>query len=172
MSKRLKTMMVDELRRGYEGAEHCVVVDVHRAGGEESVALRRYLAERGVRLRTVRNSIAVRALAELGMGEVERYLRGPCALASGGEDLLSLARALVDCAREHQVVELRGAVCEGQPLEAERVKELAGIGSLEALLAAVVGVLQAPLRQVVGTVAAPLSGLASVVKQAAELSEG
>ena len=172
MSKRLKKMMVDELRRQYEGAEHCVVVDVHGAKGEESVALRRYLAERGVRLRAVRNSTAVRALAQLGMGEVERYLRGPCTLASGGEDLLSLARALVDCAREHKVVELRGAVCEGRPLEAERVKELAKIGSLEGLLAAVVGVLQAPLRQLAGTVAAPLSGLASVVKQAAERSEG
>ena len=172
MSKRLKQMMVEELRREHEGAEHCVVVDVHRAKGEESVALRRYLAERGVRLRAVRNSTAVRALAQVGMGEVERYLRGPCALASGGEDLLSLARALVECAREHQVVELRGAVCEGRPLEPERVKELARIGSLEALLAVVVGVLQAPLRQMAGTVAAPLRGLSSVVKQAAERSEG
>lgn len=168
MSKRLKELMVDELRRQYEGVENCLVVDVHRTPGEESVALRRYLLERGVELRAVKNSVAARALAELGMGEIQRYLQGPCALASGGEGLLSLARALMEWARKHPTVELRGGICAGRAVGARRVQELAEIGSLEALRAVVLRALQAPLRQMAGTVAAPLSGLANVVRQAAE----
>jgi large subunit ribosomal protein L10 len=168
MSKRLKELMVDELRREYRGVESCLVVDVHRAGGEESVALRRYLIERGVRLRVVRNSMAVRALAEVGLGEVQRYLEGPCALASGGEDLLALARTLIECRQKHRTFTVRGGVSAGRPVGARDVEQLAELGTLEHLRARVAGAFQAPLRQVAWVVAAPLSGLASVLKQAAE----
>ncbi len=170
MSKRLKELTVEELTRTYEGTENCLVVDIHRADGEEAAGLRRYLAEQGVRVRVVKNSLAARALSALGLGEIRRYLQGPCALAVSGQDLLQMARALVECAREHRTLELRGGVCAGRALGPEQIEELARLGSREALLATVVGALQAPLRQVVSTVAAPLRGLASVLKQVAEQS--
>ena len=168
MSKRFKELMVEELRREYQGVESCLVVDIHRARGEQAVALRRYLAERGVALRVVKNSVAARALSQLGLGEVYHYLEGPRALAVGGEDLLELARALVDCARVHQVMELRGGVCAGRAIDPQQIEELARLGSHEALLATVIGALQAPLRQAVSILAAPVSGLATVLKRAAE----
>ena len=167
MSKRLKELVVEELRRNYEGVKSCLVVDIHRVGGEQVVALRRYLAQAGVELRVVKNSLAARALSQLGLGEVNRYLEGPCALAAGGQDLLALARALVDCVREHKVVELRGGVYAGRPIGPEQIEELARLGSQEVLLAVVVAALQTPLRQVAGVLAAPLRGLASVLQQAA-----
>jgi large subunit ribosomal protein L10 len=165
MSRRLKELMVDEIRREYQGVQTCLVVDLHRADGEEAVALRRYLAERGVRLRGVRNSMAARALAELGMGEVERYLEGPCALASGGEDLLALARALLECRQKHRSLAVRGGVSDGRPVGARQVEELAQLGSVERLRALVVGAFQTPIRQLAWALGAPLGGLASVLKQ-------
>lgn len=168
MSRRLKQLVVEELRQAYEGVSSCLVVDLHRADGEQAVALRRYLAERGIRLQAVKNSLAVRALAQVGMGDVERYLDGPCALASGGEDLLALARAFLECAREHRVLAVRGGVSEGRPVEASQIEELARMGSLEALRATVVGALAAPLRQVAAAFAAPLGGLARVLQQVAQ----
>jgi large subunit ribosomal protein L10 len=168
MSRRLKELVVDELRREYQGVETCVVVDIHRADGEEAVALRRYLVERGVRLRAVRNSMAARALAEVGLGEIERYLEGPCTLASGGEDLLVLAKALIECRQKHRTLSVRGGVSSGRPLDAGEVEHLAEVGSLERLRALVVGAFQTPLRQVAWVVGAPLSGLASVLKQIAK----
>jgi large subunit ribosomal protein L10 len=168
MSRRLKELMVDELRRAYQGVETCLVVDLHRANGEEAVALRRYLAERGVRLRAVRNSMAARALAEVGMAEVERYLEGPCALASGGEDLLGLAKTLIECRQKHRTLAVRGGVSAGRPMDARKVEELAQVGSVERLRALVVGALETPLRQLAWTLGAPLSGLAGVLKQVAK----
>lgn len=168
MSKRLKQLVVEELRQAYEGVQDCLVVNVERADGEQAVALRRYLAERGIRLQVVKNSLAARALAQVGMGEIERYLEGPCALASGGEDLVALARALLECAREHEVLEVRGGVSQGRPVEPGQVEELAKMGSLEALRATVVGALAAPLRRAAGAFAAPLSGLAGVLQRVAQ----
>jgi len=167
MSKRIKELTVQELRREFEGVETCLVVDVHQAKGPEAVALRRYLRERGIRLRTVKNSLAARALSELGLGEVRQFLEGPCALASGEEDLLALAKAVVDLRREHRTVQVRGGVCSGRPVGPEQLQELARLGSREALLAVLIGTFQAPLRQVATVVAAPLSGLAGVLSQAA-----
>jgi len=168
MSKRLKELMVDELRQEYRGVESCLVVDIHRASGEEAVALRRYLSERGVRLRAVPNSMAARALAEVGLGEVQRYLEGPCALASGGENLLALAKTLIECRQKHRTLAVRGGVSAGRAVGAQDVEQLAELGSLEHLRARVVGAFQTPLRQVAWVLAAPLSGLAGVLKQVAE----
>jgi len=167
MSRRLKELVVDELRREYQDVQNCLVVDIHRADGEEAVALRRYLAERGVRLRGIRNSLAARALAEVGLGEVKRYLEGPCTLAFGGEDLLVLAKALIDCRQKHRALAVRGGISSGRPVDAGEVEHLAEVGSLERLRSLVVGAFQAPLRQVTWVVAAPLSGLAGVLKQIA-----
>jgi large subunit ribosomal protein L10 len=168
MSRRLKELVVDELRREYQGVQTCLVVDIHRADGEEAVALRRYLSERGVRLRVVRNSMAARALTEVGLGEVKRYLEGPCALASGGEDLVVLAKVLVECRQKHRALAVRGGVSDGRPLDVREVEHLAELGSVERLRALVIGAFQAPLRQVTWVVAAPLSGLAGVLKQIAK----
>ena len=89
---------------------------------------------------------------------------GPMALAISVEDEVAPARVVYQYAKEHDALEIVGAVTgDGQVLTPAQVKALATLPTREQLLAQVVGTIASPLSGFVGVMGANVRGIVTVL---------
>jgi len=117
--------------------------------------LRRRLRAAGVEYVVVKNTLALRALADTQVGGLEQHFAGPTALVLGGADPVTAARVLADFAREHEKPAIKIGFVDGKAVTPQQVKRLASLPTRNELLAQLGGALQAPL----AGFAAALNGL-------------
>ena len=88
-------------------------------------------------------------------------LEGPTAIAflESDGDPVAVAKALVDAARETRVLEVRGGMLEGRPVEPGEIESLAKLPPLDILRSQVLGTVIAPLTGIVALFTAPLQDL-------------
>jgi large subunit ribosomal protein L10 len=94
-----------------------------------------------------------------------RYLEGPTAVAFAFEDASSVARVLVDYAKDNEKLGLKGGVVEGEVLDAKGIEALSKLPSKLELRGMLAGTLQAPLRNVAGTLYALLGHVRNALEQ-------
>jgi len=152
VAKELKQLIVDELSRQYEGMDRCVVVNFSGLSSQATVEIRRRLREHDIDLKVVKNSLMARALKRVGLESLVGLLDGPCAVLTGGEDVVELAKILRELTGPEIVI--RGGYGEGQVLASEDVKRFATIPPKPVLIAGFLNVCQAPLRGIAGTLGA------------------
>jgi large subunit ribosomal protein L10 len=127
--------------------------------------LRGKLLEHGARFAVVKNTLTRRAAEAAGNAPLLALLEGPTAIAfiESGGDSVAVAKALVDAARDTKVLEVRGGVFEGRPIEAGEIESLAKLPPVDVLRGQVLGAIIAPLTTIVGLFAAPLQDLYGLI---------
>ena len=154
MSRAVKSKMVTELRERYGSAGDCAVCGFEGTTAGEFVEIRAALAEKGIRMHVVRNRLVKLALDRMDRSSVTALLEGPCAIATSADvDPVEFLKAVTDNVDKHAKLSLRGAMVEGQTLDAEQAAHLARIPSREILYAMIGGGIVAPVRQVAGAFA-------------------
>src|SRR5205814_5568546 len=127
--------------------------------------LRTKLLEHGARFAVVKNTLTRRAAEAAGSDTLLALLEGPTAIAflESDGDPVAVAKALVDAARETRVLEVRGGMLEGRPIEAAEIESLAKLPPLDALRGQVLGTIIAPLTGFVALFTAPLQDLYGLI---------
>jgi len=115
--------------------------------------------------RVEKNTLARRAVTELGLSELEELLVGPVALAYIKGDPIAAAKVLATFAREHPELLIKGAVLEGRVLTEDEAKGLATVDSLDVSRAKIAGLLTAALRQIAMISQAPAQRILYVLDQ-------
>lgn len=132
--------------------------------------LRNKVRAAGASYKVAKNTLVKRALEGSPFAGINIYLQGPTALTTA-DDAVAAAKAIVDFAKTNEKLEIVGAGFGTQVLDANGVKNLAKLPSLNELRGKLVGLLQAPATKVAGVVQAPAGQLARVLsaksKQAA-----
>lgn len=149
-TKAEKQQMVTGLAGKLRGAPTVYVTDFTGLNVAMITDLRRRLRKAGVEYVVVKNTLALRAMAEAQIAGLESYLGGPTALVLGGADPVAAAKVLSDFAKEFEKPAIRAGLVEGRAVTPEQVKHLAGLPSKTELLAQMGGALQAPLAGFVG----------------------
>src|SRR5262249_24183014 len=80
MSRALKEKMTGELVQELDGLTGCVVIGYEKLDTDEAQALRARLRQDGVRMRVIKNSLALVALDKVGMSPAKEFVSGPSAL--------------------------------------------------------------------------------------------
>jgi large subunit ribosomal protein L10 len=171
LTRREKEQAVETLRDRLERAEAVVVTDYRGLSVAQLSKLRRDLRARGAEFHVVKNSLTERALAEVGVSLPAELLTGPTGLAFLYEDLSAPTKALQDCAKETNILTIRGGLLSGKALDAKGINALADLPSREQLLAQLLGVIQGPQRQLVTVLNAPLRDLVSVLNAKVEADQ-
>ena len=96
MSKPVKTLLRKNLVRRLAGVDSLAVLSLTGVDGISNNRLRRELRAKDIRVAVVKNSVARAALADVGLSSVCELIDGPCALAFGGDNVVSLVRELLD----------------------------------------------------------------------------
>ena len=151
MAKELKRLIVDELKERYKDIDRCVVVDLTGLSAEATVEVRNTLREHDITLSVVKNSLMTQALRQVGLEDLVPVFDGPCAVATGAEDIVELAKILNETSQKLRSVALKGGYGEGQVLQPRDVRRFAVIPPREVLLGQFLGAASAPVSGFVRT---------------------
>ena len=165
MQKEDKERIVAELTEKLRSAETLFVADYRGLTMPQIDALRGRMLENGARLSVVKNTLTRRAAQAAGADALLALLEGPSAIAfiEADGDMVAVAKALADSARETKVLEIRGGVMQGREISAASVEELAKLPALDVLRGQVLGAIIAPLTAIAALLNAPLQNLHGLI---------
>jgi large subunit ribosomal protein L10 len=168
VNKEEKAAAVEEIAQRLGEAEAIFAVDYRGISVTEAADLRSSLREADATFRVVKNRLAKRAAEQAGTNELQDLLDGPIALTFVKGDAVIAAKAIATFARQHDVLEYRGGIMDGEPLDPEKFGAIARLPGLDVLHGQLVGVTASPLTGLTRGLAAMISGLAVGLGQIAE----
>ncbi|MGE3690352.1 MAG: 50S ribosomal protein L10 [Novosphingobium sp.] len=127
----------------------------------QSTQLRTKMREAGATYKVAKNRLAKLAIKDTDYEGIGEYLTGPTALATS-VDPVAAAKAAVDFAKTNEKLEIVGGAMGAQVLNAEGIKALASMPSLDQLRGTLVGLIQAPATKIAQLSTAPAAKLARV----------
>jgi len=161
VKKEDKERVVAELTERLRTTETLLVADYRGLTMPQIDDLRSKLLEHGARFAVVKNTLTRRAAEAAGSDALLAMLEGPTAIAflESDGDPVAVAKALVDAARDTRVLEVRGGLLEGRPIEADEIESLAKLPPFDVLRSQVLGAITSPLTAIVGLFTAPVQDL-------------
>jgi large subunit ribosomal protein L10 len=127
----------------------------------QSTLLRTRMRDAGAQFKVSKNSLAKLAIANTDYAGIGELLTGPVALATS-VDPVAAAKVVIDFAKTNDKLEVVGGSMGAQVLNAEGIKALASLPSLDQLRATIVGLVQAPATKIAQLTTAPAAKLARV----------
>ncbi|MFG6117301.1 large subunit ribosomal protein L10 [Thalassobacillus cyri] len=141
-----KKQIVSEIADKLRNSKSTILVDYRGLDVAEVTELRQQLREAGVDFKVYKNTMTRRATEEAELSELNETLVGPTAIAFSDEDVVAPAKILNNFAKDHDALEIKGGVIEGNVASLEQIKELADLPNYEGLVSMLLSVLQAPVR--------------------------
>ena len=144
-------------------AETSMVVVTRNAGltVAEVSELRRRMRAAGATYKVAKNRLALLALDGTRFDGIKPLLKGPTALA-WAHDPVAVAKTAVEFAKTNDKLVVIGGALGAQTLNADGIKALADLPSLDTLRAGLVGMIATPATRIAGVLAAPAGQLARV----------
>ena len=160
-----KERLVGELTDKLREADTLIVADYRGLTMPQIDELRGKLIEHGAKFTVVKNTLTRRAAEAAGADALLALLEGPSAIAfiESDGDMVAVAKALADSARNTKVLEIRGGLMQGRTISAADVEELAKLPPFDVLRGQILGAIVAPLQNLLGLVSAPLQDLVGLI---------
>ena len=167
MDRTQKSEVVTTLNATF--AEIGVVVVTRNLGMTvaQSTDLRQKMRDAGATFKVTKNRLAKIALKDTQYEQLSDLLTGPIALATSA-DPVAAAKVAIEFAKTNDKLEIVGGAMGDTLLDAEGVKTLASMPSLDELRAKIVGLIQAPATKLATVIQTPASQLARVFNAYAE----
>jgi large subunit ribosomal protein L10 len=173
MPRAEKVEQVELLTEKLRNARVAVLTDYRGLTVGQLQDLRGRLRAQDVEYRVVKNTLARRAALEAGHPDFQEQLKGPVAIAFGGEDVGAPPRLLAEFVRQTRLrLDIIGGLVEGRVLGPDQVRQVADLPPREVLVAQLLGTLQSPIAQLVGTIQAPVQQLVGLLEACREKIEG
>lgn len=154
MNRDQKVQEVKKLSERIEKAKALIFADYRGLKVSEMTELRTKLRQGSSVLKVVKNRLMKRVLKERGMDALMQYFVNPTALATSDADPAHPAKILVEFAKEHERLTLKGGYLDGSVLSAKDIETLASLPSREVLIAKFLGSMNAPASNLVGVLTA------------------
>ena len=164
MARPEKEAAVEELKSNIEGSTIAIVTQYKGITVEEVTILRAQLRENNVVYKVYKNTLAKRALDDLGFSEAVEFMEGPIAWAFCS-DPVTPAKLLKEFSKNVKAIVMRGGILDGKPVGADQLNALAVLPSKDQLLAQVVGTIAMPMRNLVGALSAVPRNMVNVLDQ-------
>jgi large subunit ribosomal protein L10 len=159
-----KEQVVATLAERLRSSETLILADYRGLSVSELDEVRTKLLEHGARFSVVKNTLTKRAAEDAGLETLTALLDGPTAIAFVGDgDMAAVAKTLNDTARRTRILEIKGGILQGAPMDAAQVVELASLPPADVLRGQVLGAIVGPLNEIVGLFAAPLQNLVGLL---------
>ncbi len=127
----------------------------------DATALRHRMRQAGATFKVAKNRLAILALDGTRFDGIVPLLKGPIALAWAA-DPVAVAKVAVEFAKTNDKLVVLGGALGAQTLNADGIKALADLPSLDVLRAQLVGLISTPARRIAGVLQAPAGQLARV----------
>ena len=162
MDRAQKSELVTNLHQVFSSAG--VVVVTHNLGltVAQSNDLRRRMIEAGAAVKVAKNRLAKLALEGTDAKDIAGLFSGPTMIAHS-RDPVAAPKITAEFAKQHNKLVILGAALGRSVLDADGVKALAELPSLDELRAKLVGMIQTPATRIAGILQAPGAQIARVL---------
>jgi ribosomal protein L10 len=173
MSKQLKNLIADEVKKRLTGVNDALLANVIGLDSSNTYALRKELRSKNIQLLVVKNSLARRATEGTSLAPAFDDNEGSLAVIWGGEDFVSLAKELVALHKkpEFEKFTAKGGVMDGEKLSPEKVTEVSKWPNRAGQISIVMGQILSPGSKLLSQINGPGGKLLSQVKQKSEGDE-
>ena len=161
MDRNQKAKLVESLNGVFASAG--VVVVTHYTGltVSEMTDLRGKMTEAGASFKVTKNRMAKLALEDTNAAPITELFSGPTAIA-WSDDPVSAPKIVANFAKDNEKLVILGGVMGETVLDANGVKALAELPSLDELRGKLVGMISTPATRIAAVTAAPAGQLARV----------
>jgi large subunit ribosomal protein L10 len=159
-----KQLITTEYKARLNSSPFFIVVEYTGLKVGHMTELRKRLGKAGAELHVVKNSIFRIAAKEAGVGELNGALSGQLAVITGQKDISAAAKVVKTFASEFEKPKLKFGYLNNKRLEANDLKTLADLPSMDVLRGRLLGVLNAPATKLVRLMNTPASQLARVLQ--------
>ena len=155
-----KEQSVAELSSLFGKSQASYVLAYQGCTCSQLTAFRKDLRSTGASFAVVKNTLAKRAIASCGIGNLNdqvflKEFKGPVAVVWTDEDIISPAKIIAKHAKEVDKFSVKAGFVDGQVVGAKDVASLATMPSKEELLSKLLGLLNAPATRLLQTMNAP-----------------
>jgi large subunit ribosomal protein L10 len=162
VDKTQKAEVVEDLNGVFTNAGSVVVAHYTGLTVAELSDLRSRMRAAGASFRVAKNRLAMRALKGTPIEGISDLFKGPTGIAVSS-DPVAAAKVSAAYAKDNDKLVILGGSVGTTTLDANGVKALATLPSLDELRGKIVGLLVAPATKIAGVVAAPAGQLARVI---------
>ena len=163
-----KAEIVDDLRGIFNDAGVVVVTHYMGLNVAEMQTLRVQMRDAGARFRVTKNRLAKLAIDGTEFASIGDMLTGPTAIAYS-EDPVAAPKVISAFAKKNEKLKIVGGSYSGVLLDADKVKALAEMPSLDELRAKLLSLINTPATRLAMVLQAPAGQVARVLKAKADL---
>jgi large subunit ribosomal protein L10 len=168
ISKKRKETLLQDYKDSLQRSNALIFTAYAGLSVKELEDLRRKLRETGGEFFIVKNTIAKRAFAEIGLDEPEDGFVGPTAIGATSEDIPAMVKTIVDLTKESEAFKVKGAIIDGLPMSVDQIRRLADLPPMPALQAQLLRVINTPASQLAGLFAGSLRQFLNVLQAYSE----
>jgi large subunit ribosomal protein L10 len=166
MNREEKHQQAKDLHEDLKNAHTVFLTGFEGLTVSQDTELRRQISKTGAHYKVVKNRLIERAAAGTKAEPAAQQLRGTTSLAYTADDPVSLAKVLVDYAKENPALVFKTGMVEGRVVSMAEVESIAALPSREDLFAKVLYIINSPAQQLATAVSAVARDLARVIQQA------
>jgi large subunit ribosomal protein L10 len=173
MSKFVKQLVTDDIAKRLKGVSYLMLVGLTGVNANNNKNLRATLADKGINLLVIKNSLAKRATEGTPLEAAFQNMTGAYAVCWGATDIVTLAKELVKLTKDKalQGFEIRGALLDGEALGAAQAMDVSKWPTREEQIAIVLGQILSVGAKLSGQFIAFGGKLASQIEKIAEKGE-
>jgi large subunit ribosomal protein L10 len=170
MSKLVKNLVTEDLRKQLSGVTDALLVNVVGLDAIRTTKLRKDLRAKHIKLEVIKNSLARRATEGTPLAAAFQGVEGTLAIVWGASDIVSLAKEITRLAglKEYEKLTARGGAMDGAKLSPEEVKQVSAWPSREEQLSLLVGQILSPGAKLASQLTSLGGAVASQIKQRIE----
>ena len=150
MNKTEKETAVRELHEKMAKATFVAAVAFEKLDAQTAIDLRKAMRNAKVDYKVVKNTLAKKAAKGTAVEKLEAHFAGPVAVAMGYDDMVASAKAIAEFFKKapEGALRVKGAVAEGEALDAKGVEALSKTPSLPETRSMLLALMNTPAQQI------------------------
>ncbi|MBX3112807.1 MAG: 50S ribosomal protein L10 [Fimbriimonadaceae bacterium] len=167
-----KARVIEETGERFQRSKGVLFTEYRGLKVKELQLLRKQLGEKGGELQVVKNTLFGLAAGEGASPLTETLKSGPTAVVFLYENESDCAKVVMDFAKTHKSLVVKGGLINGKVFDGSGVEELSKLPPRDVLISQIIGLVAAPIADLVGVIEAlyadPIRVIGAVADKVAE----